>query len=453
MFNQRYLKDNEIAFISNQINRTKKLLVGLFIIVALIIATVAFFVYSELDTTNFVINLMFGVLILLLYFLHWFAKGYKEHVIDGKVYKSQGFYKRIYQQHGKNGRYYDTLNGGIIKTPWHWRNYLKSHKEPVIFEYIARDGAVALNEGASKYLISVNDTLSLDYELQNGLQKAKPFSFINMVSFVLIIPALLILFLNPDVTDIQNFIQLTKTEKDFITLHSIEELQQIETPNYIKINNAWVYQYKRPYDSFGDNYVISKAERDRIYYNPSSHANYRFFFPPSIFKKPERETYKKQLEKNIDKLGIKQNTDSTLWENAVNHSFKIQISEYNNRLFRAKRMDSILKELKPKTSFFKLYDTCFNAPEKSSYSIKSSLENTFIVSGFYNPKKNKIISFEEQKEQRKEIKNACILFCICALIVTLFMLSLFKMIYNTIIKKRLVEAQLNINHGNPRIEK
>ncbi|WP_055444179.1 hypothetical protein [Lacinutrix himadriensis] len=197
----------------------------------------------------------------------------------------------------------------------------------------------------------------------------------------------------------------------------------------------------------------SKAERDRIYYNPSSHPNYRFFFPPSIFKKPERETYKKQLEKNIQKLGIKQNTDSTLWENAVNHSFKIQLSEYNNRLFKAKRMDSILKELKPKTSFFKLYDNCFNAPEKSSYSIKSSLEKTFIVSGFYTPEQHKIISFEEQKEQRKEIKNACILFCICALIVIVFMLSLFKIIYNTIIKKRLVEAQWNINHGNPRIGK
>ncbi|WP_055444180.1 hypothetical protein [Lacinutrix himadriensis] len=256
MFNHRYLTDNEIAFISSRINRTKNLLLGLFIVIALVIATAAFFVYSELDTTNFIINLMFGVLILLLYFLHWFAKGYKEHVIDGKVYKSQGVYKRIYQQHDKNGRYYDTLNGAIIKIPWHWRNYLKLQKEPVAFEYIVRDGAVAVNEGASLYLISVNDTLSLDYELQNGLQKAKPFSFINMVSFVLIIPALLILFLNPDVTDIQNFIQLTKTEKDFITLNSTEELQQIETPNYIKINNAWVYQYKRPYDSFGDNYVI-----------------------------------------------------------------------------------------------------------------------------------------------------------------------------------------------------
>jgi len=453
MFYYRYLNEEEVAFISSRINKTKRLLLGLFIITALIIAAVAFFIYSDLDTTNYAINIMFGVLILLLYSLNWFVKGYKKHVVNTKVYKSKGLYKSIYQQHGKNGRYYHTINGTIIKIPWHWQNYLKLQKEPVSFEYIVRDGVVAVSEGASNYVVSLNDTLSLDYELQNGLKKAKPLSFLNLVSFVLIIPVIIILCVNSDVTAIQNFKQLLKTEQDYITLNATEEVQQIDTPSYIKINNAWVYQYKLPYDAFGENYVISKAERDRIYYNPSSQTNYRYHFPARALTKPDKENYKKQLEKNIQQLGIKKTTDTSLWENKVNNAFKIKLAEYKNRLFRAKKMDSILQELKPKSYFFKIKDTCFNAAEQNRYNIKSSLEKTGIVNGFYSPKSNTIIRFKEKEVKRKAIKNACILFCICALITIVFIMSIFKIIYNTILKKRLVEAQLNSNHGNPRIEK
>ncbi|MDO6595794.1 hypothetical protein Q4512_02635 [Oceanihabitans sp. 2_MG-2023] len=453
MFNFRYLKDNEITFISNRINRTKKALLGLFILVFIIITIVAFFVYSELDATNYAINVIFGVLILLLYFLNWFVKGYKEHVIDRKVQKSEGFYKRIYEQHGKNGRYYDTINGIKIKIPWHWRSYLKAQKEKVTFEFIVRDGAVAFNEGASLYLISVNDTLSLDYELKNGLKKTKPISFINMASIVLIIPISVILYMNRDINTIQNFLQLTKTEKDILTLNASEDILQIQAPNYITIKNAWVYQYKRPYDLYGENYVITKAERDRIYYNPSSHANYQYYLPAKAFTKPEKESFKKQLKENMEQFGFQQKMDSSLWEKSISIAFKSQMSDYKKRIFRAKRMDSVFNELKPKTSLLKLYDNCFNPSEKKTYSIKSSLEKTYVIRGFYYPKKNTIISFEEQENKRKEIKNACLLFCFCAIIAALFIVSIFKIASNSILKKRLVEAQLNINTGDPRIQK
>ncbi|MEP3837481.1 MAG: hypothetical protein ABJM36_07530 [Algibacter sp.] len=313
MFTKRTLNANELAFVYNQVNRTKKLLLGMFVIIAGIIAIVAIIIYSKEDENHVIINIMFGVLIMLLYGINWFVKGYKEHVIDPTIHKATGFYERIYEQHVKNGRYYDTINGSKVKIPWHWRNYLKSLKEESFsYEYIVRDGAVAINEGASQYVVSINDTLSLDYEIKNGLKKAKPLSFLNIASIVLIIPVIIALFTNRDIKYLKDISQLIQTKENIVILDNAEALKTLPGSRYIKINNAWVYQFKRPYDFNGENYVLSQAERDRIYNNPSSGAYYRYYFNPKSFTKPDKESYKLQLKKNMEQFGFKNNTDSSL---------------------------------------------------------------------------------------------------------------------------------------------
>ncbi|SFC97568.1 hypothetical protein [Algibacter pectinivorans] len=454
MFAKRTLNHNELAFVSSQINRTKKLLLGMFVILAVIITIVAIVIYSEEDENHVVINIMFGVLIMLLYGINWFVKGYREHVIDPTIYKATGYYERIYEQHGKYGRYYDTINGAKVKIPWHWRKYLKSIKnESFSYEYIVRDGVVAINEGAANYIVTINDTLSLDYEIKNGLKKAKPLSFLNIVSVILIIPVTIALFANRDIKYLKDIWQLTQTKEDILILNNAQELTTLQGSRYIQLHNAWVYQFKRPYDFNGENYVLTQAERDHIYNNPSSGAYYRYYFNPKHLKKPERESFKNQLKNNMDKFGFKKNIDSSLWEKSLDEAYKIQLRDFNNRLYKAKRLDSILNVLKPKTPLFKLYDNCFNAPEESTYSIKASLEKTFVVSGFYNPKTKTILSFEEQDKVKKDLKNILVFVGICAVLVMAFLITIYKIVRNTIIKRNLVEAQLNTFSGPERLER
>jgi len=214
MFAKKTLNDNEFAFISGEINRTKKFLLAMFVIIAAIIAIVAIIVYTQEDKNHVIINIIFGILILLLCFINWFVKGYKEHVIETTIHTATGFYQRIYEQHGKYGRYYDTIHGVKVKIPWHWRQYLKSHKEEAVsYEYILRDGVVAANQGASRYVLSINDTLSLDYEIKNGLKKARSLSFINIISILLIIPVFIIFFANPDIKRLKDISDITKFHK------------------------------------------------------------------------------------------------------------------------------------------------------------------------------------------------------------------------------------------------
>ena len=453
MFAKRSLNDNELAFVSSQINRAKKQLLGLFVILATIISIGAFFIYSEEDENHLIINIAFGILIMLLYAINWFVKGYKNHVINPSTHQAKGYYKRIYENHGKNGRYYDTINGAKVKIPWHWRKYLKSLKdESFNYEYIIRDGAVAVNEGARIYVVSINNTLSLDYEIKNGLYKAKPLSFLNIASIILIIPIIIMLFANRDVKLVKDFAQLSQNKSNTIILDTSEALNTLSDSRYIQINNTWVYQYKRPYDYSGKNYVLSQTERDLIYNNPNSGAYYRYYLPPSSFKKPDKASFKIQLKKNMNQFGFNKKIDSTLWEKSVDKAFELQLEEFDKRLNKAKNLDSILKALQPKSPLFKLYKDCFNAPEESTYSIKKSLEKTFVVNGFYNPKSKTIVSFEKQEKVKEDIKNILILVGICTLIIVSFLVALFKIARNSIIKRNLVEAQLNINTGPERLE-
>jgi len=172
-------------------------------------------------------------------------------------------------------------------------------------------------------VLSINDTLSLDYEIKNGLKKARSLSFINIISILLIIPVFIIFFANPDIKRLKDISDITK--------------------------------------------------------------------------------------------------------------------------------DSIFKVLQPKTPLLKLYDSCFNAPEESTYTIKSSLENTFVVSGFYNPNNNSIRSFEDQEKIKKDLKNVMVLAGICSLIVLSFLMALFKIIRNSMLKINLVEGQLNTHSGPERL--
>ena len=192
MQTNRILTKYELNYVANKLKNARKQIFWILFTVVLFVSIVAVFVYTSKEANNIVINIGFGILILLIGALHWIFKGYKTHQIDPIVHKGVGYYQRVYEQRGKYGTYYDTINGIKIKMPWHWRRYMKKQKEEIHYEYIIRDGAVAINEFPI-YVISINDKLSLDYELKNGLQKAKPLSLINIVSLFLLLPAVLLL--------------------------------------------------------------------------------------------------------------------------------------------------------------------------------------------------------------------------------------------------------------------
>lgn len=454
MFANRNLNDNEFAYISSQINRTKTLLLVTFIILVILVSALAFAFYSELDEYSFILNINFGLLILLLYGLNWYLKGYKNYVIDPRVHKSEGFYKRIYEQHGKNGRYYDTLNGRKIKVPWHWRRYLKAQQERIDYEYISRDGAVAISEGIPAYIISINDILSLDYEIKNGLKKAKPLSFINIVSILLVIPVVLVQSLNPDLKYLKNYKQVTLTKADEVVLNSPNDLATITTPSYIKIKKAWVYQFESPSSYNGDYFVISKQERDRIYNDPSSNINLQFFLPSRAFQKPNKDTFKNNLEKNklMDMAVFKNLPDSTI-KAILNKEYEIRVKTYERKRKAAINIEKSLEALQPKNVFLKLNKDGFNGPNKKPKSIRTGLQNTYNVYGFYTPKNKSLVSYETQERKKEKIKNVLVLYGICAVVVLLFLNVLYKVIRNTLIKKNLVKQQLNVYEGPTRIEK
>jgi len=153
----------------------------------------------------------------------------------------------------------------------------------------------------------------------------------------------------------------------------------------------------------------------------------------------------------MSQLGFNKKIDSSIWQKSIDMAYELQIETFNKRLYKAKRLDSIFKVLQPKTPLLKLYDSCFNAPEESTYTIKSSLENTFVVSGFYNPNNNSIRSFEDQEKIKKDLKNVMVLAGICSLIVLSFLMALFKIIRNSMLKINLVEGQLNTHSGPERL--
>ena len=458
MFTRRNLNNKEQAFIASQIHSTKKLIFGLFVVVVIIIAITAIAIYSEKGSNVFRINIFFGILIVLLYFLNWILKGYKQHQINPEIHKETGTYKRVYESYGKRGAYYDTINGYKVKTPWHWRKYLKTKKQSITYEYILRDGAIAVNEGTARYMVSVNDTLSLDYEIENGLTKTKRISLLNFASLFLVLPVILILFMDRNVEYGLQFSELFKTEKNAITINSPEYLNTIIASNYIKIKKAWVFQFKKMSDYRGENYLISNAERDRIYNHPFSNTNTTYFLPSRAFTSPDEEKFKtdfkKQLKDNplFNKYLYSIENDSIL-ENTINKEYKRRFNEHQIRVTKAKKTESILAELQPKNFFFKLNDETFNTSKETTYSIKNSLEHQVEVSGFYNAKTKTLVSFEDQNYKRKRIKNAFILLCFCLIVTGASVIAIVKIIYNSYIKIQLVKAQLQTYNGPTRLER
>lgn len=452
MFKNRNLNPKELKFVTKQITNTKKVLIWLLITVVIIVAFLALAVYSTFDDYNVVINVLFGVLIMCIYAIYSYFKGFEKHKINPEVHQSNGFYERVVIHSGKSTRRFDTLNGINVKIPWHWRSYLKSQKESVDYEYILRDGAVAANDSASQYVVSLNDTLSLDYELNHGLEKAKPLNFFNFLSFFLFPFIVMFSFMNNDLDKGLNITQIFQNENDAITVNSAEELNTISQPSYITIKNAWVHRFKTMSDYRGKVSLISKAERDRIYNNPSSNFNHKFFVPARAITKPDKETYIKNIKSNplYEKFNNKITSDSIL-NKYLESGFNERIKIYNEQIKRAERAEKIVENLQPKTIILKLNSEAFHAKDISYNSVKESLENHTVLNGFYSPKANTFVSIDDQRTEKKRILNAFVSLCalVFSSIFTLF--SIGKVIYNYRLKKQLVKDQIQFIHGSKRI--
>jgi hypothetical protein len=454
MFNQRQLNDNELKFITKQINSTKNLLLCTFLVLVVIVGGGAILIYSDLKESNFAINIAFGTMILLLSGIYWAVVGYSKHKVNPQVLESRGVFKRIYVDYGKNGKYHDTINGQFVKIPWHWRKFLKSQNEPIDYEYIVRDDAFDMGENAFYYVVSVNNELSLDYEMNNGLYKAKPLSFINIVSLLLVLPVVLILCVENGLSDALRINELFKTEDNTVVVNSTDKLLSLTKADYIELKDVWVYQFKRPFDYSGNYAVISQAERDRIYNHPDANASYRYYFSPRMIEKPNKEAFEKKLKESpIYNKGVFKGMDEKLWEKGVDDAFNRALRDYQNRFAKAQRLENILEELKPKEILLKLSDNCIDVPEALGYTIKKGLKLPITVRGFYNPKSKKVISFEEQEKRKERLKENLIPVFFCFVVLLLALLAIFKMIRNTLLKQKLVEDQLNINTGDPRLYK
>ncbi len=449
MTTNRVLNTEELHYISLQHKKTQKQLLGLLFLFVAIVSIAAIAVYTSKIPNQTVVNIIFGILIALIGVLHWIFKGYKKHKLNPIVHKSRGYYKRTYERRGKYGTYFDTINGVKVKLPWHWRSYIKKQKDDFSYEYIIRDGAVAMNEHPI-YIISINDTLSLDYELNNGLKKTKSITLLNILSLFSLLPiSVMILALGLNINEALKIRHALKTpDKHTVILHGVEALPAVKTSNYIKIENAWVYQYKKMSDLYGENYILTQDERDRIYIHPASDIDYRYFINSNYITKPDKETLKKQLKNNpLSKNTLLKSTDTSVVNNAIEKVYQQQLIDYNSRVKGLKTVEKQLEALKPKTFILKINDDVFNAPIESLYSIRKSLENPYTIHGFYIPSENDIISLEQQAVHNQAIKSAFILTSICGLLLLIAVVSFIKIIRNSRIKLRLLKEQLTANNN------
>ena len=479
MTNHRILSATELKYVKRQLRTSKKLLFWLFAVFVVIVSSVAFFIYSKEGFGNFLINVIFGFFILLIGFLYWFFKGYKNHKTNPIVYKSKGFYKRVYEQRGKNGVYYDTFNGIKVKLPWHWRKYLKTLDEAIEYEYILRDGAVAMNEMAM--LIISADKLTLDYELNHGLNKIKPISMFNILSFILVIPAVIIICFDNNFKDALRVSELFKTnEKHTVILKNAEDLKTISTSNFIKIEKAWVYQFKRYGYYSSKNYIISEQERNRIYNHPNSDYNHWNYIESDRLTKPKKEHVINSLQTNpYLRSRFRMQTDTSAINRYVNTEYQRRIEVYNKDLRHSKIGDTLIKTLTPKGIILEINEENYEVTYKSSNTLqendgiieytdvfnqtnmgdsyenkrkkgfrsaKESLEHPFTVKGFYIPKDRQIISSLSLKHRRNNIKGASIFVGLSLAMLLLAGFSVFKIVRNSKLKKRLVKEQLDFNN-------
>lgn len=443
MQDTRILTDKELKYIKQQLKTNRKQLFWVLLFVVIVVSGLAFIIYVFEKPDNFVINIAFGLLILCIGGLYWYFKGYKNHEVNPIVYKSNGYYQRIYEQRGKYGAYFDTFNGQKVRLPWHWRKHLKRQTGLVDYEYIIRDGAVAASE--TRLLILSADKLSLDYELNNGLNKLKSLSLLQLISLFLIFPVALILFATPNFSEALKFQQALKTpEKNTVKLKSIEALQNLKTSEYIQIDGAWVYQYSRRFSTYRENLIISDAERNRIFNHPQANANFNFYIPSRQIKKPNKAEMLKNLINNpLSKNTLFSSGDSTIVNRVMEKAYQSQLNDYKRQLKQSKKIETILEELKPKSYALKISNAVFDAPEKVPRSIKKSLENQYTIKGFYDATNKRLEPNTYQELKKKRIKESALTSLICLLILLFSVFSLLKIIRNSIIKKRLVMEQLN----------
>lgn len=453
MFNHRILNSNELEFVRKQIANSSKNLIWVSGILIGLVAIALVLLYAVFGFFHVAANLVSLLLVILCYTVYAIGKGYKKHKVNPQVFRSNGTYSGEYRGGSRAHAYVYTLNGVGVKVPWHWRKYLKSLKDSIAYEYILRDGAVALNERTPKYLISINDTLSLDYELKHGLKKAKSLSFFQFTSLILFFPAMLILFLARDLDKALDYEQLFLNENDLITLNAAEELNTISEPSYIAIENAWVHQYKRLIDFYSVDYLISNAERNRIYNHKYADLNYQLLLPAEDIPIPDKKEVEKRIRSNplLGKFENKGVIDAL--DKSIELQYNKELDNYKQRVKSTKIAEQAIAELQPKTFILQLSNNTFKASEESYSSIKESLENTFNVHGFFDPEKNSLVSFEKQRELKSAIRNSLIIFCVSIGIMLIAVYSMGKVIYNTQLKLRLVNDQLRNNVGPPKVEK
>ena len=215
-----------------------------------------------------------------------------------------------------------------------------------------------------------------------------------------------------------------------------------------------MYQFESPSAYKGDYFVISKQERDRIYNNPSSSINLQYFLPSRAFQKPDKNTFKNNLEKNnLMELAVFKDLPDSTFNAILNKEYQSRVKTYERRLKAAKNIEKSLETLKPKNFILNINEECFNALKEKPNSIKTGLESTYKVYGFYTPKNNSLVSFKTQERKKENIKSALFPFGICLIVILLFLNTLYKLIRNTIIKKKLVKKQLDVYQGPTRIEK
>jgi len=304
------------------------------------------------------------------------------------------------------------------------------------------------------YVVSVNNELSLDYEIKHGLEKAKPLSFINITSLFLILPIVLFLTADGGFSNLLRINELFKSETEPVIASTVDELTALNSSNYVELRDVWVYQFKRPFDYSGNYAVISKEERDRIYYHPDANTSYRYYFSPRMIEKPDREAFEKNLKQSplYDK-GIFKNLNDDLWKKGIDQAFDRALKQYENRLYKAERLQRILEELAPKTILLGLSDDCIDVSKDKVYTVKNGLETPITVKGFYQHDQERIVGLETQELNRRRLKNNLTPVIVSLSILVIALLTIAKIIRDYLLKKRLVNRQLDINTGDPRLNK
>lgn len=316
---------------------------------------------------------------------------------------------------------------------------MKKQKGEISYEYIVLDEALAVSERASHYIISVNNILSLDYELKHGLEKTKPLGPLHFISVIFLIPYLFLFGAFIDYAkDASKINEVFKTPANSsVILSTAEELNTIQSSSYVKIENTWLYNYKHPNNYRNKNYVIPEEERNSIYNHPFSGLAYDVLLSKQSIEKPKKETLEKLL-KNSSSLG---NIDAI-----IEKEYQRQLTEYKNQVIRLENIEAVLDELNAQTFITTFEYKISKKPIKKFNSIKENLEKPIAIEAYYSADDNKLISLKQRQKDKNNITNGFITCCILLLVFIYGLMSLFKIIRNSYIQLQLAKEQLNTNN-------